>query len=101
MFKKLKRWIIKKLGGYTEPMPIHNVQFVRQEFKPVVLKAKCIQPYFEKDIPEEIYIKNELLPKLAEGITPFVTFTKEENLNICGIVHCAEIKILSEQGAGG
>lgn len=98
MFKKLKHWLIKKLGGYT--VPIHDIKIVEKTlYKPVVLRAKVIQRGIEREIPEEMFREDVLLPKIAESVLPYVTFTKRDCFEFGGIEHCAEIKILSEQGA--
>ncbi len=106
MFKKLRYWIIKKLGGYTEPMPtnlplLNNSDFnvARTTLKPVVLRAKAIQRGIEREIPEEMFREDVLLPQIAESVLPYVTFTKRDCFEFGGIEHCAEIKILSEQEA--
>lgn len=62
LLNKFRRWLIKKLGGYTE-------QYLSPYDNHIVIEESCNIDYFEYKDPEyESYCKKHLVYKLADKL---------------------------------
>ena len=68
MLKKIKKWLIKKLGGYTEPFC--QMTMTRENIKLIPLATDLLidkDMYSEESLYKE-YVEQELARKFAEKL---------------------------------
>lgn len=104
---KIKYWLIKKLGGYTEQNAIyHKVEMRTHKITPVTLRTEIrVDPYMLSAVLSETNFydrfKRELVYKLADKIVEenLATISCTDYIERCEQIYRAELCIIHPHDA--
>lgn len=99
---KFKKWLIKKLGGYTEQTHYEPLKIIYKTYNLVPITAIVEVSDFDRDaleLPREVTernIKKELKHKLMENIVP--EYKRYRNIERNSTIYRAKIYVSSGEG---
>lgn len=91
LWKKIKHWLIRKLGGYIAPTQELKVTHV--EYPTIKYQSSVTLRAWEREHRPDI-IKHELAEDITEAILNEMTIREDENYERGTITYLAEIEIV-------
>lgn len=92
--RKIKNWIIKKLGGYTaDELQVYSPVIKTETLNVVKLSSSRIVDMFYGEVPEK-YLKSRICDMIAGQLEPFMTWAVDsagcDRKRITGILRVVE-----------